>query len=120
MKELLGSKLTNKDIQVTITVLSDGQENSSKVYNSTSIKNLIEEVKNTYNWTINYIGAGEEKVVKEAATKLGITSSNVANFTANSEGTKGLFQTYNTARKSKSISYAKTGENTNFGFFSND
>ena len=43
---------------VLITIVTDGQENSSIEQNSSSIKKLIEEQENKYSWVFSFIGAG--------------------------------------------------------------
>ncbi len=119
LKENLASKL-NSNISVTVSILTDGEENNSTKYNKQSTKALIEEMKDKYNWTINFIGAGEEKAVKSVADSIGIFASNTASYKATNIGTQSAFSNISNARSKKSVDYASRGVNTNIGFFSND
>jgi hypothetical protein len=120
LKSNLGAKLNDKNISVTVSILTDGEENNSSKYNQYSIKELIETMKNDYNWTINFIGAGNKDKVQAVADSIGIFASNTINYSADSVGTTTVFRNIAKSRSAKSVTYATTGENNNFGFFSND
>jgi len=120
MTEYLGDNIDNKDISVTISILTDGEENNSRNYNQQDIKNLIEKMKTVYNWTINYIGSGSEKSVKAVADSIGIFASNSMNYMATDIGTQNVFKNITRARSVRSTSYVSTGVVKNDGFFSND
>ena len=55
--------------QVLVTVLTDGEENASKEYTRSAIRQLIEQLKEQ-DWTFTYIGANHD--VDRAADGLGI------------------------------------------------
>lgn len=77
---------------VLVTVLTDGEENSSKEYTGTAIKNLVDELK-LQNWTFTYIGADHD--VEGMASKMNI--HNTMSFDKNDSDIKRMF-----ARESKS------------------
>ena len=63
----LKQHLEGKDnYSVLVTILTDGEENASKEYTGTAIKNLVDELKQE-KWTFTYIGA-DHNVEKMAAT----------------------------------------------------
>lgn len=75
-----------------VTVLTDGEENSSKEYTGTAIKNLVDELKQQ-NWTFTYIGADHD--LEGMASKMNI--HNTMSFDKNDSDIKRMF-----ARESKS------------------
>ncbi len=63
---------THTDYNVLVTILTDGEENASKEYNSSTIKKIIEELK-LQNWTFTYIGANHD--VEKFALSISITNT---------------------------------------------
>lgn len=72
---------------VLVTILTDGEENASKEYTGTVIKNMIEELSEG-NWTFTYIGTDHD--VEKMAANLSIKNSMV--FKKNVNGIKSMFQ----------------------------
>jgi len=72
---------------VLVTILTDGEENTSKEYTSTVIKNIIEELSEE-NWTFTYIGTDHD--VEKMAANLSIKNSMV--FEKNVDGIKSMFE----------------------------
>jgi hypothetical protein len=110
-------KLTKKD--VTITILTDGGENASRIYcgsNVNRLRDLIKEAKNL-NWTIVLLGAGDDHYVRSVARDLGIEDSNTMAFTNDSVGTETVFTSYSDARMRKTSNFSTTGVSSNVGFF---
>lgn len=80
---------------VLVTILTDGEENASKEYSGTVIKNMIEEL-SLQNWTFTYIGTDHD--VEKMATNLSIKNSMV--FEKNADGIKTMFEDeYNSRMK---------------------
>lgn len=77
----------NADNKVLVTMITDGEENSSKEYSGEMIKKLVDELK-VKGWVFTYIGANQD-VEKVAAT---ISITNVMNFEASCIGTQAMFQ----------------------------
>ena len=75
------------DYNVLVTILTDGEENASREYTGTVIKNMIEELSEG-NWTFTYIGTDHD--VEKMATNLSIKNSMV--FEKNVEGIKTMFE----------------------------
>ncbi len=99
---------------VLVTILTDGEENSSKEYTANSIKKLVEELK-TKNWTFTYIGANHD-VEKFAVT---ISINNTMTFQANDADMKQMFEREKSAR----MSYSKKirgKEDVSTGFYDPD
>jgi uncharacterized protein YegL len=60
-----------------VIVISDGEENSSKYYNSESINELISKLKGTGKWTFTFMGC-DKNYLKEVAQSTGIPLANCA------------------------------------------
>jgi uncharacterized protein YegL len=79
--------VSQTDYNVLVTILTDGEENASKEYTGSVIKNMIEELSEG-NWTFTYIGTDHD--VEKMATNLSIKNSMV--FEKNIEGIKTMFE----------------------------
>jgi len=77
---------TQTDYNVLVTILTDGEENASREYTGTVIKNMIEELSEG-NWTFTYIGTDHD--VEEMATNLSIKNS--MSFDKNTDGIDSMF-----------------------------
>lgn len=69
-----------------VVTLSDGMENSSRRYSSSTIAEMVQTLQKTECWTFSYIGANQDLVEVQAA--IGIPTVQFAN---DSIGTKRLF-----------------------------
>ena len=96
------------DYNVLVTILTDGEENSSMEYSGSDIKKIIESLKLT-NWTFTYIGTDHD--VEHFATSISITNTMV--FNKNEAGMKAMFLKERTSRHnySQKIRDAKQTEN---------
>ncbi len=78
-------KKVAEDDKVLVTVVTDGEENSSKEYSGKAIKALIDELK-AKGWVFAYIGANQD--VEAVAATISIT--NTLRFNATSSGVRGM------------------------------
>ena len=69
-----------------VTIITDGEENSSKEYSGSAIKVLIEEMKKK-GWVFTYIGANHD--VEKVASRIAIP--NTLNFESDEKGTQAMF-----------------------------
>ncbi len=79
-----------KDIEdsvVVVTIITDGEENSSSEYNGGSIRRLVEELKDE-GWTFTYMGANQDSA--EVAMKMSIR--NARNFDYSAAGTMAVMK----------------------------
>ena len=81
IKNALESEKPNNKILVIIT---DGQENSSKIYTSTDVKKDINKVEQEHDWKVIFLGANIN--VLEEATNLNINASRCCEFNQNQYG----------------------------------
>ena len=87
-------------------ITTDGMENASHKYDYKEIKRIIERQKEKYGWEFLFIGANIDSI--SVANSFGIDESRVANYHADSKGTKILYDSVSEAvcniRKGTSIS----------------
>jgi hypothetical protein len=73
---------TLRDMEVEITVFTDGEENSSKFWSSQDVARTITHFQDAYGWKVSFIGAGEKTDVASYASQFGIKSENVISYSA--------------------------------------
>lgn len=72
-------KLDNKPgVKTILVILTDGQENASKMYNHTSVSQLIKKVEGEYGWETIFLGSGFN--VYDVAKNLNIKTTNTMQF----------------------------------------
>jgi hypothetical protein len=60
VKNKAGAALSEADADVIILILTDGYENSSRIYSSKAVKELMEAYEETGKWNFLFLGAGLE------------------------------------------------------------
>jgi len=63
---------------VIVAIMTDGLENASKEWTGASIKALVEQQTNAYNWTFMYMGADQDAV--EVGASLGIARDHAVTY----------------------------------------
>ena len=113
----LRAKVNDED-KVLVTIITDGEENSSSEYNSAAIKALVDSLKEK-GWVFAYIGANQD-VLKVAQT---ISITNVMNFSSTDFGTTSAIASL---RKSRDRMFSRIADGVfnsvseNTDFFSED
>lgn len=113
----LRAKVNDED-KVLVTIITDGEENSSTEYNSAAIKALVDSLKEK-GWVFAYIGANQD-VLKVAQT---ISVTNVMNFSSTDFGTTSAIALL---RKSRDRMFSRIADGVfdsvseNTDFFSED
>jgi hypothetical protein len=106
LKQYLEGK---ENYSVLVTILTDGEENSSKEYTGTAIKKLVDELKQQ-NWTFTYIGADHD--VEGMASKMNI--HNTMSFDKNDQDIKRMFIKESKARVKFSLGIRNEKPDTNY------
>ena len=70
-------------------ILTDGEENSSKLYNKEKTKELINEMRNGFKWEFIFLGADENASL--TAETIGISKGNAYSFSNDSSGLKDAY-----------------------------
>lgn len=72
-------------------IITDGCENASRVYDSDSVKKMIERQKEKYGWEFLFIGANIDAV--ETAKHFGIGADRAVDYRADEKGTEVIYDT---------------------------
>ena len=102
------------DYNVLVTILTDGEENASREYSGSRIRQLIQELK-LHNWTFTYIGTDHD--VERTALSISIT--NTMTFQKNEAGMKEMFSKEKSSR-SRYSQKIKDGETTEANFYEDE
>ena len=65
-------------------ILTDGQENSSRVYTREKVKMMVTELQDEFNTSFIYLGANQDSCFQ--AESMGMSSSNAFNYSATDDG----------------------------------
>jgi uncharacterized protein YegL len=76
-------------------ILTDGEENSSKVYHRALIKHMVSEMREEYNSEFIYLGANQDSCFQ--AESMGMSSSNAFNYAATNDGITIAYKNITTA-----------------------
>lgn len=119
LKAKLTGKESSDNVDVTITVFTDGHENASKEYSgfgNPELAKLIKDVQDNFKWTVAFVGAGSAQAINNVSASLNIV--NCSSYSANLADSKRMFADLSSVRSVKSCSYAATGMKSNEGYFS--
>ena len=78
--------------QVIFTIITDGEENSSKGFNLEQIKNLIADHEKNHGWTFVFLGSDIDAFAE--AGHLGVSVNNTMQFAKSGTGMRKAFATY--------------------------
>lgn len=101
--------------KVLVTIITDGEENSSSEYNGNMIKKRVEELKMS-GWVFTYIGANQN--VERVAAAISVT--NVMSFESTSCGTDQMFAKESASRMRWFDKLAKNCNNLTDNFFDDE
>lgn len=74
---------TKEDVSILVLIFSDGEENSSRVYNSPQVAAMIKDCKDSKKWTFTYMGSSSSSL-EDIAKKMNIDLGNMASFNTSS------------------------------------
>lgn len=85
---LAGMEESERPGTVFVVVITDGYENSSKVFTSAMVKERVERQTNDYGWQFIFLAANQDAVLTGA--DYGFAPERSATYTASSAGVKGM------------------------------
>jgi len=85
-RRLANTPEENRPEKVIVAILTDGEENSSRQYNLSNIKEMIKHQKEKYSWEFIFLGANQDAFAE--ATKIGIDKEDTFNFSSTGIGVK--------------------------------
>jgi len=95
---------------VLFVVITDGEENSSRIFNNSNLKDRIEHQQNIYNWKFMFLGANQDAIAN--GTKMGFKSADSIGYVPNFGGINNVFEA--AARKAYSYTSQVNAPSYNF------
>lgn len=94
----VGNRLSNtpeedKPSKVIFVITTDGQENRSKEFTQSQIKEMIEHQTEKYGWQFLFLGANIDAI--GTAESFGIRGQFASNYSANARGTESVYNNLN-------------------------
>lgn len=77
--------------KVMVCIVTDGQENASREFANSKIKEMIDHQRDKYKWEFSFLAANQDAFA--TAGSIGIAKQFTSNFAATADGTKGALRT---------------------------
>jgi len=108
LRNQIASDLAERKANVVVTIFTDGFENRSQEFTTAAeVRTLTEEIQETGQWTVAFIGAGGEDVFR-VAQSMGVARGNTMSYDIGNEGTRGAMTSMSNARYMRAESYSKS------------
>jgi hypothetical protein len=78
LKLKIADEVSKNEATAVVVILTDGEENSSKVFTWDTVRKMISELERTGAWTFSFLGATMESV--KAASRISIPKRNTVQF----------------------------------------
>jgi len=91
-KRLSNTPESERASKVIVCILTDGQENSSKEFTLSTIKNMIKEQTEKYSWKIQFMGTTLGAI--ESAKNIGLAPDSFELFDNNSDGLRQAYRSH--------------------------
>jgi uncharacterized protein YegL len=91
LNELQQKVVDNDETTYLVLIVSDGEENASKEYNSSKIAEMIKTRQETKKWTVSYLGANQDLTIVQQT--LGLSAGNYFKYTGDVAGTQLMWTT---------------------------
>lgn len=78
--------------KVVFVIITDGEENRSKEFNSQQINEMIDHQRETYKWEFVFLGANQDAI--KVARSMGIHQANAMTFAADSAGVSSSYDSF--------------------------
>jgi len=117
IQETLGDSIGSDEVNILVTIFTDGQENSSTEYSHAQIAQMIKHLGSDKKWTFTFMGCGGIQEVQAYANTLNICNNNTRCYDGSVAGLKGSMKkiVYSTSNYVSSLS---SGEDVTADFFS--
>lgn len=103
-KRLADTPEEERPDNVVFVIITDGEENSSKEYSKSKVKEMIKHQQDKYSWTFMFLGANIDAV--NEASNLGINTDFAKTYTASNVGVQSVYRSLSKAiTATKGLSY---------------
>lgn len=89
--------LEKRPTKTLCVILTDGEENSSRKFSGSRIKEMIAEMREDFKWEFIFLAANQDAML--AADTIGVSRGNTLNFTASGNGVKTAYVNISNATK---------------------
>lgn len=119
LKSDIQDKLNDGTAVALVTIMTDGEENTSKEFKFEQIESLIKGLQDLPNspWTITYIGSAPSS--KQTAAHMGVKGSNYLGYSADIHGTQCAMDELSSCRSVYTCSVAEGKVKASQSFFNN-
>lgn len=108
LRNQIEDELAERKANVVVTIFTDGQENvSSEFKDPSTVRTLVEEVQNSGQWTVAFVGVGQEDVFT-VAQSIGVSRGNTMAVRAGLDGAADAFRSMSNARYARTECYSKS------------
>jgi len=105
LNEKIKDKIASGEASAVVVIITDGEENSSREFDGTKIKSMIEELQKTEKWTFTFIGANIDSI--STAKNYGINLDNVMQFSSDVNSNSRMYNSVATSMKLRASSISK-------------
>lgn len=81
---VVGRETNDPEVKTIVAILTDGEENASREFEQTGVKNIITNVQNRLGWEVLFIGANID--VQKYSNSLGLKAGSAVRFDATMKG----------------------------------
>lgn len=99
--------------KVIVVVVTDGQENASKEFQKSHIKEMIDHQQGVYKWEFVFLGANQDAI--QESSNYGVQAQNAMTFSASSAGVHAAY-----ASMSRNLGDVRTGASLSTAFTAED
>lgn len=99
LSDQISNKIETGEATAVVVIITDGEENSSRTFDLTKIKSLIEELQLTNKWTFTFIGANIDSM--STARSYGIATNNVMQFSGDVNSNSKVYASVTKSFKSR-------------------
>jgi len=108
LRNQIADDLAERKANVVVTIFTDGQENQSQEFTTAlEVRTLTEEIQETGQWTVAFIGAGGEDVFS-VAQSMGVNRGNTMAYDLGPEGTTRAMTSMSNALYMRAQNYSKS------------
>jgi hypothetical protein len=102
LNEKISDKIASGEAAAVVVIITDGEENSSREFDGSKIKSMIEELQSTNRWTFTFVGANIDSI--STASRYGIDVKNVMQFSADELSNQKVYKSMAKSLKVRAVS----------------
>ena len=101
LNDKIGDKITSGEAAAVVVIITDGEENSSREFDGSKVKSMIEELQATNRWTFTFVGANIDSI--STASRYGIDVKNVMQFSSDELSNQKVYKSMSKSFKARAV-----------------